>query len=315
MKKPFFIFLLLFLLLTGISAAEETFKVSYTITPFESKTGGLLKSVVKEITMQPGQSVSIDLGAFPLTMTMEKTDEQISFEFDHAMELLTGRIIAEVIKVTMEENTDVHLRTPTMGAGAWLEVSWGPDTIPLVYQDFIRSISSIYEGKENARYGVYEDYSVMFNVQSGLEKDEKTLGYTTMDLDNDGTEELLFGDMHSDSIGTPLYDLYTIVHGELVHVFDGWDRSRYYLTDDGGFIHQGSNSAFFYFTAFHVYTKGRLQLLRSLIHDSEKNSSDPWFMSYISEMDAATGLPIIEYDAKSIMEHCKGKQIDLTPFP
>ena len=314
MKKLFFLFLLLTLLLTGIASAEESYKVIYTITPFESKVSGPQDPVVKEITIHPGNTVNMDLGVFTTTMTIGKAGDQLAFSFDRDLELFAHGITTEIRKVTLEEYATAHLRTPTRDAGAWLDVSWGPDTIPLIYQDFIRSIRSIYAGNESGRYGAYEDYSVMFNVQSGWEKEMKTLGYTTMDLDGDGTEELLFGEMGHDSTGTPLYDLYTIVQGELVHVFDGWDRSRYYLTEDGGFIHQGSDSAFHYFTAYHIYTNNRLQLLRSVIHDSNKNSSEPWFLSFISEMDASTGMPILESEAKSIMDQSHGLQIEMTPF-
>ncbi len=314
MKRLFLIFLLLPALITGIASAEESFKVSYTVTPFESKVSGLQKPVSKEITIHSGDSVNLDLGVFTAAMTVEKAGKLMAFSFDRDLELFINGITAEVRKVTVEEYAIVHLRTPTKDAGAWLDISWGPDTIPLIYQDFIRSVSSIYDGNESGRYGAYEDYSVMFNVQSGWEKEKKTLGYTTMDLDDDGTEELLFGDSAPDMDGTPLYDMYTIRNGELVHVFDGWDRNRYYLSPNGEIIRQGSDSAFRSFTAYYIYTNSEMRLFRSVIYDSSRNADRPWYLSFIDAMDSSTGFNIREDEAQSIMKNYSAEKIDLTPF-
>lgn len=315
MKKIFLLTLILTLLITGIAAAEEQYIIRLTVTPFVSKVNGLQKDTSYELKMSSGQSTDIDLRIFTTAMTIEKYGDSMAFTFDHDLEMLSGAAVIETHRIILEKYAIAHLCTPTMDAGAWLAVSWGSDEIPMVYQDFINSISSIYKGVESGRYGSYEDYSIMFSVQSGWEKENKTLGYTVMDIDGDGTDELLFGEMHADLTGTPIYDLYTIENNELVHIFDGWDRNRYYLTTDGGFMRQGSNSAFNSFTSYYAYGNGKLQLLRSVIYDSNRNSSAPWFLSYITEMDASSAQSITESEAKTIMSYYTGKQIELTPFP
>ena len=316
MKKLPPILAAMLLIFTMLSAAAgEQYNIRLTVTPFVSKENGLQKDLSYEIKMESGQSAEIDLNVFSAKMTVEKHGEDMSFTFDHDLEMLSGAAVIETHHIILEKYAIAHLRTPTMDAGAWLAVSWGSDEIPLVYQDFIKSISSIYKGVENPRYGVNEDYSVMFNVQSAWEKEEKTLGYTVMDIDGNGTKELLFGEMGPDITGTPIYDLYTIADWEIVHVFDGWDRNRYYLTPDGGIMRQGSDSAFHYFTAYYAYTDGKLQMLRSVIYDANKNSSAPWFVSYISDMDASAAQPVTEDEAKTIMNYYSGQKIEMTPFP
>ena len=316
MKKLLPILAAIFLILTGRpAAAEEQYTIRMIITPFVNKVGGYQEDISYEVKMTSGQSAAIDLRIFTATMTIEKYGNDMAFTFDHDLEMLSGAAVIETHRIILEEYAIAHLRTPTMDAGAWLAVSWGSDAIPVVYQDFINSISSIYKGVGNPRYGTYEDYSVMFNVQSGWEKEEKTLGYTVMDIDGNDTEELLFGELGPDITGTPIYDLYTIADWELVHVFDGWDRNRYYLTPDGGIMRQSSDSAFHYFTAYYAYEDGELHLLRSVIYDRNKNSSEPWFVSYISESDASTAEPITESEAQAIMNYYSGQKIEMTPFP
>ncbi len=316
MKKLLPILAAIFLILTGRpAAAEEQYTIRMIITPFVNKVGGYQEDISYEVKMTSGQSAAIDLRIFTATMTIEKYGNDMAFTFDHDLEMLSGAAVIETHRIILEEYAIAHLRTPTMDAGAWLAVSWGSDAIPVVYQDFINSISSIYKGVGNPRYGTYEDYSVMFNVQSGWEKEEKTLGYTVMDIDGNGTEELLFGELGPDITGTPIYDLYTIADWELVHVLDGWDRNRYYLTPDGGIMRQSSDSAFHYFTAYYAYEDGELHLLRSVIYDWNKNNSEPWFVSYISESDASTAEPITESEAQAIMNYYSGQKIEMTPFP
>ena len=315
MKKLLTILTAVFLIFAGRpAAAEEQYNIGLTITPFISKVNGPQEDISYEVKMSSGDSVTVDLRVFQAVMTIEKYGEEMAITFDHDLEMLSGRAVIETHRIILEKNAAAHLRTPTMDAGAWLAVSWGSDDIPLIYQDFINSISSIYAGNPSGRYGTYEDYSIMFEVQSGHSREEKTLGYAVADVDDDGTEELLFGDMHSDAEGTPLYDMYTIDHGEMVHVFDGWDRNRYYLTTDGGFMRHGSDSAFSSFSSFYIYERGELILLRSVIYNSEKNRDNPWFLSYTNEYDTSGALPISQYDAEKIFSFYIGTEIPLTPF-
>lgn len=312
MKRSVFLLLMFLFSLTGSVFAEEEIEVTFRITPFVSKVDGAQPAEVTQVKMVPGGQVTLDLKAMDVTVTAEQNGSRTSFSFDQPLELKGEGVTAEVQKIILENSVTAYLRTPTMDVGADLEISWHNYQVHWLYQQFLHSIKGILNGEENGRYGPYEDYSVMFNVQSFW--DEKTLGYTLMDLDNDGTEELLFGDLHPDLTGTPLYDLYTIRQGEIVHVFDGWDRNRYYLTDDGGFLNQGSSSAFHSSSAYFIYTKGELRLIRSVIYDSDKNPGSPWFISYTNTFDSSAALPIREEEAKTILSYYTCRQLELTPF-
>ena len=66
------------------------------------------------------------------------------------------------------------------------------------------------------------------------------LGYALLDLDNDGTDELVIA---NDAERQVIYDLYSLVDGKLVHVFTGWDRNSYELREGFRILNIGSNGA------------------------------------------------------------------------
>ncbi len=318
--KKFFPILLLFLLLTAAARAEDAYRVIFTVMPFTSKVSGPREPSIFYEEMLPGSRKQLDLEVFTETVTMEAAGQKMAFVFDHELELIAEGVTAPVSRIVLESGRTASLRTPTMDAGARLQIFWfsdepdrnAPEPDP-VYRDFIRSMSGILRGEPNGRYGAYEDYSVMFHVRSDP-AGEPALGWTVMDIDGDGRDELLFGEMQPDMTGTVLYDLYTITDGELVHVFDGWNRSRYYLTEDGGFLWEGSGSAACYFRAHYRYTGNTLQLTRALIHDAEKDPAHPWFLSDTDPMDADSGQPVSEAEARQILSGFTARTLELQPF-
>ena len=313
MKKIIPLILLVFLLFTQTVFAEDLYNVVFMIQPFVSKVDGERMPEYKYGRMASGDQITLDLRVFNVTVTAETYGQHLAFSFDRPLELVGEGVKAEVQKVIVEEDNTAVLRTPTMDAGAELHIFWNHYDMPALYQDFVRSISNILNGEPDSRYRSYEDYSVMFDVQSDW-AEGKTLGYTLRDMEGNEVDELLFGEINSDMTGTPLYDMYTIRNGELVHVFDGWDRNRYYLARDGIIIRQGSDSAARYFTAYYGYSNGELHLIRSVIYDAVRNPDAPWFSSYLSEMDASTGQPISEDEARAIMGYYTGEQLNLTRF-
>ena len=313
MKKYFPLILLVFLFLTQTVFAQDIYNVVFMVAPFAGKLNGAPMPDYKYGRMVSGDQITLDLRVMDVTVTAEEYGQNLAFSFDKPLEMVADGARAVVQKVILEEDQRVRLRTPTMDAGADLEITWNRYHMAPVYRDFIRSVTGILNGEPDARYAPYEDYSVMFDVQSAWQ-DGKTLGYTFRDVDGNNVDELLFGEMIEDMTGTPLYDMYTIQNGELVHVFDGWDRNRYYLSQSGVFIRQGSDSAFHSFTAYYAYGNGNLRLMRSVIYDWNRNSSAPWFLSYTSDMDSASAIPISEDEAQAIMSYYIGREVNLTRF-
>ena len=88
----------------------------------------------------------------------------------------------------------------------------------------------------------------IYDVRSTAEDSESSLslvGYALMDVNEDGTEELLIGDIgNEETAGTMIYNMYTLSDGEAVQVFEGWYRSSYTTMENGNFLYRGSASAF-----------------------------------------------------------------------
>jgi len=107
------------------------------------------------------------------------------------------------------------------------------------------------------------------------------LGYTMMDLDNNGIQELIVTD------GTNIYDLYTIIQDEEVgplRLIDAMERIQYFLLDDGRIYCLGSGSASVSYYTFYQLEGRELKLLEGYMLDLETNPmlsntdpENPWY--------------------------------------
>lgn len=100
------------------------------------------------------------------------------------------------------------------------------------------------------------------------------LGYALLDLDNDGTDELIIA---NDAERQVIYDLYSLVDGKLVHVFTGWDRNSYELREGYRILNIGSNGAA---SADYVYchlSNGQLVTDSLIRFDAATDPDHPWF--------------------------------------
>ena len=100
------------------------------------------------------------------------------------------------------------------------------------------------------------------------------LGYALLDLDNDGTDELIIA---NDAERQVIYDLYSLVDGKLLHVFTGWDRNSYELREGFRILNIGSNGAA---SADYVYchlSNGQLVTDSLIRFDAATDPDHPWF--------------------------------------
>lgn len=67
------------------------------------------------------------------------------------------------------------------------------------------------------------------------------LGWLMRDLNNDGTDELLFGRSRADDELTPTFDIFCLLGGALSHPATGWEFNCWYLLPDGMLINEWSN--------------------------------------------------------------------------
>lgn len=86
------------------------------------------------------------------------------------------------------------------------------------------------------------------------------IGYLLLDVDGDGTQELLTGTLASDEFYAPIvFEMYTLnPEGSVVRVFSSQERARYYLCEDNTFLFEGANSAADSVRCFYSYAAGTL---------------------------------------------------------
>lgn len=135
------------------------------------------------------------------------------------------------------------------------------------------------------------------------------LGYALLDLDNDGTDELIIA---NDAERQVIYDLYSLVDGKLVHVFTGWDRNSYELREGFRILNIGSNGAA---SADYVYchlSRGQLVTDSLIRFDAATDPDHPWFRG-TGENDLA---PITDenWSEDEIYSAAASLPIAITPF-
>ena len=135
------------------------------------------------------------------------------------------------------------------------------------------------------------------------------LGYALLDLDNDGTDELVIA---NDAERQVIYDLYSLVDGKVVHVLTGWDRNSYELREGFRILNIGSNGAA---SADYVYchlSNGQLVTDSLIRFDAATDPDHPWFRG-TGENDLA---PITDenWSEDEIYSAAASLPIAITPF-
>lgn len=304
MKKFFPILMMLILALTGIASAEAPVQINLKI---DANGNAYQTSVI----VKTGDQIAIRLGETDVKLEVqEKREDGLNFKLDPA--LRSNDKTYGIVDVSYfflpagRENvySESGKDTPT------LTISWEELTLPEPYEALINDVTAVLNGEPTEN----EEFSMIFRMLAGTDY-AKNAGFYVTDLDADGTPELLFGENQAQSPNTVFYDLYTILNNELVHVFDGWDRSRYYLVNNGGIAHEGSSSAFESFTSLNYYTNGELKLMESVIYNSNADPDNPWRVSNTSEYEISDDDQLIdETEARYMLAQYPYIRVELDPF-
>jgi beta-lactamase regulating signal transducer with metallopeptidase domain len=182
----------------------------------------------------------------------------------------------------------------------------GYDELIAEARDVLENFDGNYPGEEPFSTVIYQHW------------DYETLGYLIKDIDGNGVDELIFGantdgwdDGGWDGI---IYDIYTIVNGDVFHVLDGWERNRYYLCENGCIANEGSSSAFESRYSYYTYSGTELTMVESVLYYSRQDEEHPWFYSTEQEPDIKNAEPISQEKAAEIMNKYVHEHPQYIPF-
>jgi len=128
-----------------------------------------------------------------------------------------------------------------------------------------------------------EDMSYMYNV---LAKTNKKLlnkiGYIYYDVNGDGIEELLIGEITEGKLKGIIYDIYTMADRKPKHVISGGSRDRYFVCDDTFICNEYSSGAGENGWIVYNLVENSTELFPQVgfKYDIYENNINPWFILY-----------------------------------
>ena len=122
-----------------------------------------------------------------------------------------------------------------------------------------------------------EDMSYMYNI---LPKNK--IGFTYYDVNKDGIDELLIGEIAEGAWKGVIYDIYTMVDRVPKHVISGGSRNRYYACDNSFICNEYSSGAMESGVRVTILVENSTELFPQVNfkYDGYENAKSPYFISY-----------------------------------
>lgn len=128
------------------------------------------------------------------------------------------------------------------------------------------------------------------------------LGYCLMDINEDGTDELLIGFPGENAYKGMFYDLYTMVDGQRVLVVSSRERDRYYVCQDYTIANEGSGGALTSAFSYYNLISGQLELKEEILFNAYDHPENPWFYITTDTFDDYS-TPISEEDGRAVISN------------
>lgn len=152
-----------------------------------------------------------------------------------------------------------------------------------LYRDILNKHVKAVQEKWNSTKLENEDMSYMYNVLNQPKTNAlNKIGYTYYDLNADGIEELLIGEIAKGEWKGVVYDIYTMVDRKPRHVISGGARDRYYACDGTFVCNEYSSGALESGVRVYNLVENSTELFPqvSFKYDGYTNPKNPWFLSY-----------------------------------
>ncbi|MBR1461726.1 hypothetical protein IJ596_08890, partial [bacterium] len=150
-----------------------------------------------------------------------------------------------------------------------------------LYKDVLKKHYTAISEKWDSSKLEAENMSYMYNVINQKDK----IGYAYYDVNADGIEELLIGEIADGAWKGVIYDMYTMVNRIPKHVVSGGARNRYFACDDSFVCNEYSSGAMESGVRVYILVENSTELYPQVNfkYDGYENSKNPYFISYSNE--------------------------------
>ena len=136
----------------------------------------------------------------------------------------------------------------------------------------------------------------------------ENVGFGFMDLDNDGSWELVIGAIMNAEADPSVFEIWTLVDEKPVMLAQGGSGNRYvlqFLQEDNAWyvVNEASNGAASSATYSMMLLDGKLEVTQGIIFDATVDENNPWYMTYDLDWDVTNDDPIDEDMANAILDN------------
>ena len=134
------------------------------------------------------------------------------------------------------------------------------------------------------------------------------VGFGFVDLDNDGSWELVIGAIVDAEEAPAVFEIWTLVDGKPIMLAQANARCQYSLVyaeeDNMWYVANecSSGNISCHGIYYMMLTEGKFEVMQGVIYNAEADDKNPWFMTYDMDWDAANDEPIDEDMAHAIRE-------------
>lgn len=198
--------------------------------------------------------------------------------------------------------------------------SSGSDELPAAYKEIVGKYQKMIQENWDLDQVYQENLSGIVVDLNNMGDASKETGYFLDDIDQDGSPELLIGEMDNDlPENRIIFDAYTLVNGKAEQLFSSESRNRYYLVKDtsGAILiaNEASNSAANSGWLYYTLNGADLKIVQAVICDAMADEQNPWFLSKDDDWDVSNDEPTDEDTAMSIIDSYTKNYIQLDFMP
>ncbi len=238
---------------------------TFGVTAYENP-----KDHATDMEIKMGELTTTDGVVYDITMS-QPSDVQYDYENNEEMPetyaaLYNGK--EDIIKGLQGQNGATFV---------WEGGTRGEDLYKDVLAKHVQAINEKWDAKKLEG----EEMSTMYAaVAENSDKPLESIGYIYKDLNHDGIDELLIGEIADGEWKGIVYDIYTVVNREPAHVLSGSDKDRYFVNQYGAIIKEFNNGE--KETGYMTYdlAPNTTELWDQVAFKTDENAKEPWFVSY-----------------------------------